>query len=154
MPERETNKADTAEQFGQKILKFVEGTEFGTPQYEAVSDFLDLNRLKESLKTSIRNSHSNNEDPERRSYWESQARITELEIALLNHQADQRQSRVKGYQAAFVRFGIGLEELQSITRKEADEKIPENKQEQINYQDRVYSSVVLKAEDIINGKRD
>ena len=35
-----------------------------------------------------------------------------------------------------------------------DEKIPENKQEQINYQDRVYSSVVLKAEDIINGKRD
>ncbi len=39
------NGTETAEQQGQRMLEFVQGAEFGTTQYEAVSDFLILKCL-------------------------------------------------------------------------------------------------------------
>ena len=120
-----------------------------TPQYEAVSDFLDLRRLQESLKIDNRNALSSMDDPERNRHWESQSRITEFKIANLEHQIIQNQSRVKGYQNAFVHLGIGFDELASIAGREAEDKFPVNEQQQIFYIDKIFTGVVSKAEDII-----
>ena len=154
MPERDKNIPETAEQFGQGILEFVQKTEFQTPQYEAVSDFFDLRRLQESLKIDNGNAISNIDDPEKNRYWESQTRITEFKIAFLEHQINQNQSRVKGYQSAFVNLGIGFDELVSIAGREAEEKFPENEQQQFFYIEKIFTGVVSKAEDIIVTKRE
>ena len=154
MPERDRNKPEPAEQFGQGLLEFVQSIEFQTPQYEAVSDFLDLRRLQESLKIDNRNALSSMDDPEKNRYWESQTRITELKIAFLEHQISQNQSRVKGYQSAYVHLGIGFDELVSIAGREAEEKFPEDEQQQNFYIGKIFTGVVSKAEDIIVSKRD
>jgi len=149
MPERDINKPETAEQFGQGLLEFVQKTEFQTPQYEAASDFLDLRRLQESLKIVNRNAISNIDNSEKNRYWESQTRITEFKIAFLEHQISQNQSRVKGYQNAFVRLGIGFDELMSIAGREAEEKFPENEDQQRFYESKILNSFFNKIEDII-----
>jgi len=154
MSERDTNKPEIAEQFGQGLLEFVEKTEFGTLQYEAISDFLDLRRLNESLKIDHRNALSSMDDPERNRHWESQARINEYKIAFLEHKISQNESRIKGYQNAYIRLGIGFDELASIAGKEAEEKFPEDKQQQSFYINKIYNGIISKAENIVITKRD
>ena len=154
MPEREINQPESAEKFGQGLLDFVQKTEFQTPQYEAVSDFLDLRRLRASLKIDTRNVLSSMDDPEKNRHWESQTRITEFKIAFLEHQISQNQSRVKGYQSAYVHLGIGFDELVSIAGREAEEKFLEDEQQKTFYIDKKFTGVVSKAEDSIVRKRD
>jgi len=154
MPERDKNKPETVEQFGQGLLEFVQKTEFQTPEYEAVSDFLDLRRLQESLKIDHRNALSSMDDPEKNRHWESQTRITEFKIAFLEHQISHNQSRVKGYQSAYVHFGIGFDELMSIAGGEAEENFPGDEDQQRFYEAKILNSFFSKIEDAINTIRE
>lgn len=152
--EADKRGAETADQQGQLILEFVHGIEFGTPQYEAVSNFFDLKDLEQSLKQEYKNALSREDDRESSQYWGSRARITEHKIALLEYQISQNNSRVKGYQSAYVHIGIGLEELYSIAHTEAEGKFPEDNVEQSFYAENLYDTIFDKAQDVMNGKRD
>jgi len=154
MQEQDKSNPETAQQVGHRLLEFVEKTEFGTPQYQAVGDLLDLKVLEQSLKQEYKNVLSREDDRESSQYWGSRARITEHKIALLEHQISQHNSRVKGYQSAYVHFGIGLEELYSIANTEANGKFPEDTEQQRFYAENLYDRIFDKAQNSLNTKRE
>jgi hypothetical protein len=153
MTEWETPKPKTAEQVGNRLLEFVGNTEFGTPEYQAVSDYLHLKQLEESLKIEQRNTLSKDDDPEGKMHWESQARITEQEIAIHRSQIYQRQSQVKGYDGSYTHVGIGFEfDLVDAARKEAQRLYPQDPTQQDFYKSEIQSQYFGKAESIIDQK--
>src|SRR5437867_7450855 len=109
MTEWDNKNAESTEQIGGRLLEFVEQAEFGSPQYQAVSDYLFLKQSENSLQIQQQNATSNEDDPERKTYWESQERISQQKIAILQVSIYQNQSRIKGYDAAYTHIGIGFE---------------------------------------------
>ena len=154
MPERDINVPETAEQVGHGLLEFVERAEFGSPEYQAVSDYIFLKQSEESLRLHQKNASSNAFDPARKTYWESQARISEQKIAILEFQISQNQTRIKGYQSAFIHLGIGLDEMVSIASQEAEKKYPDDREQQSFYVDKIYDGILLQAQDAINSIRE
>ena len=101
-----------------------------------------------------RNIMSKDTDPESIMDWESQARIDEQKIALIEVQIYQNQSRLKGYDKAFTHLGIIFEhELISTGYGEAQELYTEEHQ-QNHYVTNLRSELFDKAEQIIDGKRN
>ena len=154
MTECETPKPETAEQFGQYLLEFVDETEFDTPQYQAVSDYLFLKQSEESLKLEQINASAAKENPKARIFWETKARISEQKIALLEVSIYQNQSRVKGYDSAYTHVGIGFEHsLVEAARREAKQLFTEDEEQQRFYVDNLCDTFLDQAQDIINRKR-
>src|SRR5690349_9473568 len=97
MTEWGNQNSETANQIGKNLIEFVQEAEFGTPQYQAVSDYLFLKQSEKSLQLEQNNG------------WESQARISEQKIALLQLSIYQNQSHIKGYDTAYAHVGIEFE---------------------------------------------
>ena len=155
MTEWDKKSAETAEQIGQGLIEFVEKTEFGTPQYQAVSDYLYLKQSEQSLKQLQENALTKDEGSEGKIYWETQARIREQKIALLELQIYQNQSRIRGYDSAYTHIGIGFEHnLVSVAYREAEQLFANDKQQQRFYVSDLYERFFDKAQDTVNGKRD
>jgi hypothetical protein len=131
-----------------------ENAEFGKPEYEAVSDYLHLQQLVSSLKLNQANAKSKPNDPEGKMHWESQARITEQEIALHKTQIYQKQSRVQGYDSAYTHVGINFEhDLISAARRDAEVIFAGDEEQQSYYVRGFQTKYVDKAQGIIFGKR-
>jgi len=81
-------------------VEFVERTEFGSPQYQAVSDYFALQNLEGDLHEYLSNVISP-EDDEGGLRNASRARITEIELALQSDHIRQRKSQFKGYENAY-----------------------------------------------------
>jgi len=154
MSDREKKSPETAEQIGQELIKFIENTEFGTPQYQAVSDYLHLQQLEQSLKLERANALSNDGNLERKMHWESQAKISEQEIAFHRFQIYQNQSRVKGHDSAYTHVGIGFEhDLVSAAHGEAEVLFAEDKEQQSYYVRDLRSRYLDKAQSTVDAKR-
>jgi len=91
--------AQTTEQIKDRLIGFVKAAEFGSPEYQAVSDHFDLENLEHDLQEYLSNVISP-EDEEGRIRNASAARITEMELALHKDRIRQRKSQLKGYEQA------------------------------------------------------
>src|SRR5688572_5138375 len=96
MAERDAPHSETAEQLGQQLLEFVGKAEFGTVQFRAVSDYLDL-RGYYGLRNWNIDSSTGKSEAERA----SDISICEMKIALLEHQIDQNKSQLPGYSGSY-----------------------------------------------------
>ena len=154
MSERDKKSPETAEQIGQELIKFIENTEFGTPQYQAVIDYLHLRQLEKSLKLEQANALSKDDGSERKMHWEFEARISEQEIALHKFQIHQNQSRVQGYDSAYTHVGIGFEhDLSDASHREAKVQFPDDKERQRYYVRDLHSEYFGKAQSTVDAKR-
>lgn len=148
MQERDTGNPETADELGQKLLAYVQGAEFGTPQFQAISDYLTHRTLEHDLGIEQRNMLGS-EETTKRAWWESRVRITEIKIALLEYNIDQNQARLAGYSTAYTHMGTSFEEVDSWSSFEADEKYPDDDQRRKAYltekRDRIYDQI----EDIV-----
>ena len=153
MTERDLPKPETAEQVGNRLLEFIGKAEYGTPEYQAISDYLHLKHLEQSLKIEQRNTISKDDDPEGKMHWESQVRITEQEVAIHRSQIYQRQSQIKGYDGAYTRVGIGFDfDLVGAARKEAERLYPQEPTQRDFYKREIHSQYFGRAESIIDEK--
>jgi len=142
MKEQGKQGAESVGQIGEKLIQFIETAEFGSPEYQATSDYLFLRQCEESLKHEQQNG------------WESQARITEQKIALLQLSIYQNQSRIKGYDHAYSHVGIEFEHgLIDAARREARELFPNHPEHQNYHVGNLYETFFDRAQDIINTKR-
>jgi len=152
MTEWEFKGRETAEEVGQVLVELIEKTEFGAPEFLAVSDYIHLKQTEKSLRVVQRNAISKEVGSEDRMHWESKARIDEHKIALLQVQIYQSRSRVKGYDKAFTYVGIEFEEeLMSKAYGEARELFTEE-DKQKRYARELHSKFFSKAQAIIDGK--
>lgn len=146
-------KGASAEQFGQGLVDFVHGTEFGTPQYQAVNDFIELRVLQKKLGRENSNIVEA-ADTVTRVTWASHARITELQIALLGHEISHSESRVQGYANAYTRISVGFEDLITAAYAEAEDKFTdEQSQDSTAYVHKIHSETFTKAQDAAYRKR-
>jgi hypothetical protein len=154
MTERGIPRPETTEQVGGQLIEFIEKIDWGTPEYQAVSDYLHLRQLEQSLRLEQANAISNAGDPERKMHRESQIRITEQEIAFHRTQIYQHQSRVQGYDSTYVRVGIGLEhDLMSAARREAEGMFTQDREQQRDYVQGIQTKYLDKTQDMISKKR-
>jgi hypothetical protein len=153
MPERDQNISETTEQIGNGLIEFIEKTEFGTPEYQAVSDYLYLRESEERLKQEQKNALLAKDDADTKSYWEGRARISEQKIALLELSIHQNQSRIKGYESAYVHVGIGFEHsLVTAAYKEAKQLFAHDTEQQDFYVNNLSARFLDQAENIIHSK--
>ncbi len=146
---------ETSEQVGNRLVEFVQNAEFGSPEYQAVSDYIHLKSLENSLVVEMRNARNNEKEPERKNYWESQARITEQEIALHRTQIYNYRSRLMGYDTAYTYVGVGFEhDLYDAAHREADGLYAEDPVQQDFYTKDIHSNYFGKAESILDRKKE
>jgi hypothetical protein len=145
---------ETTEQVGKRILEFVENTEFGSPEYQAISDYVLIKNLEGSLTAELRNVRSDIKSSEGRDLWESKARVREQEIALHRAQIYHQQSCLKGYDTAFTFIEIRFEDTVSgVARREAESLYPKDLNHQEFYRNDTLSRYFGKVEEIIHQKR-
>jgi hypothetical protein len=150
MTEWETPKPESAEQLGQHLLEFIGGTEFGTTEFQAVSDYVDLSLLRELRDENINRLAGNTENS---AITESDTRICETKIALLELQIEQNKSRLPRYSRTFQKVEIGFADLNTVSGLEAEQKFMEF-DERNRYVTEIYHLAFNSAEEIVSRKRD
>src|SRR5688572_12048624 len=108
MAERNTQQPESAEELGQKLLEFVGKAEFGTVEFRAISDYLDMRGYYGLRKWNI-DGLAGKSEAERA----SDIRICEMKIALLEHQIDQNKSQLPGYSGIYQHMETALENIDS-----------------------------------------
>ena len=152
MLERNDNKPATVEQLGQELLNFVRNTEFGASQYQAVRDYFDLQSLYDDLRID-RINLIESKDASDKIAVESQMRVTELRIALLNNEIRHNQSRLEGYSNAYTHISVGFDDLLTVAYIEADNKFPNDSMQRSTYVDKVYDDIFAQAHDAVFVRR-
>jgi hypothetical protein len=143
-------KPETAEQLGQGLLEFIDRTEFGTTEFQAASDYMDLHSLHELRDEAINKLASTPEDS---AITESNVRICEMKIALLELQIEQNRSRLPRYSRTFQKIETGFADLQTVGNIEAQQKFTEF-DEQNRYVTEICQVAFNGAEEIVSRKRD
>jgi hypothetical protein len=150
MAERHTPKPETAEQLGQQLLEFVNKTEFGTVQFRAVSDYLDLQTLHGSRAWDITRLV---EEGGNKAETESEIRICEMRIALLEHLIEQNKSQLPGYSGAFQHMETALKDIDSLAKVEAEKKYFDADEQKL-YIRRIWEMAYDGAHEIVSTKKD
>ena len=150
MAERDTSQPETAEKLGQQLLEFVDKTEFGTAQFGAVSDYLDLRTLHSLRELDVDALSGNNENKTKR---ESDIRIYELKIALLEHQIEQNKSSIPGYSWSYQHVETAFEDVFSLALVESEKMHPDI-QEQESYARQICDVAYAAVHEIVSVKRD
>ena len=135
---------------GQQLLEFFEKTEFGTAQFKAVSDYLDLKTLHTLRELNIHTSAGDNEAKTKR---ESEIRIYEMKIALLEHQIEQNKSQLSGYSKAYQLMETALKDIDTLARVEAEKKHADIK-EQKRYARQIWEVAYDGSHEIVSMKKD
>ena len=152
--EREDGSPETAEQIGKELLKFVGSTEFGTPPYQAASDYLNLQELYQHLRLEKNNERGSKKNTSENWYASSKKRITELKIALLEHQISQNQSRLRGYAYTYFHMESEFDGLGMLVADEAHTKFPSDELTRQVHFDDIYGGFFEKAQDIVFSQRE
>jgi hypothetical protein len=154
MAERGNETEESAEQFEKRFIEFIKSLEFGTSQYQATSDYFHLKGLEDSLKINKANATSELKGTESREYWESQARITEQEIALHRLQIYNNRSRVEGYEDAYTHVGVTMEfSAYDVAKREARRLFPNDERQQDIYIDEFRERIFGDADETVTIKR-
>ncbi len=128
MLEGDKGEFETAEAFGHTLLEYVKGAEFGTPRYQALSEYFVFRDLRHELDTA--QGHAESQDSEEAdAYWTSQRQITEMRIALLEHQIDLHNFQIPGYLSAYAHIDSGFQDLQVMASQDAKEHFPNPQQQ-------------------------
>lgn len=151
MIEDETPAAETSESLTNQLIELVEETEFGKPSYQAISDYFDLSELRDKRGVNLINLEAENHPKRKRE--ESQLRIHEARIALLEHQIDQNKSQLPGYARSFSRIDVRFKDLQTLSGIEADGK-SKDPHERRYYVAEKLGVAKARVQDIIARKRD
>lgn len=154
MTERREEHDITAEQQGHDLVELARSAEFGTPQYEALSDFFALHALEGKQIQYEKNALSKPDDPEHRQSWESAMRVNEQKIALLEHEIYMRQSRSNGYAKVYLHVDVGFDDLSTLASNEAEVKFPGDEPRQRTEKKEIFSRFFDEAEEIVDQKQE
>lgn len=150
MAESNSPKPETAQQSGQKLLEFVDKTEFGTDQFIAVNDYLELRALYAMREFDI---VALTGDPDDRTKKEGNIRIQEIKIALLEHRIAQNKSRLVGYSKSYQHMETAFDNIYSLAMVEASQKFA-NVSEQEDHAIQMQQVAFEGAHEIISMKKD
>lgn len=140
---------------GEDLIEFAEKAEFGSHQYQALSDYFDQQQLLGVYdKQLMLAEHTGNDELNTEVKAVSRLRITEMQIALLDHQISQKKSAVPGYdrsfrfiESVFDRLGVD-----SLINPEVERDGDET--ELYEFPSDSYHKYHTKVEEIIQQKRD
>jgi hypothetical protein len=141
MPERNINRPKTAEDWGDHISEFAAKCEFGTPEFQALSDLYNLANLSEETKS------------EEASQFLADGHLVHLphetrvglilqRIVLLEHSIDQKKATIPGYSKAYNNLTVAFQELNEAARKDADSRFKSDHEQQKSYIYKVYVDVL------------
>jgi hypothetical protein len=116
MPERDKDVTSTTDQLARELMERIKSAEFGSTVYQAASDFFDLNNLQSTLEI-VQNHADNSKEPKSSRYWKSKERITEMRVALLEHEISQREVQVEGYSNVYYRLITLDDDLEGDSNK-------------------------------------
>jgi hypothetical protein len=136
LPERET-----AEQMGMRLIELVDKAEFGTPEFQAVSDYLLLEELLTSLNS-----------PDREAGSESDPPVLEIRVALHQNQIEYNKSNIRGYAFGFREIERAVDDLISATIFESEQKHGDKK-DQDAYISEVGNVAMDAVREIVDEKR-
>jgi hypothetical protein len=155
MKEQEQGEAHSgSEQVRQNLLDHLKDVEFGSIKHWAAIDYFNLSYQERVLSTQRNNVLSAGRDPEQKMYWESEVRIRETHIAILERDIDRNKSRVPGYSKAYMYLVSNFYELGVLTYREAESKYPADEEKRDLYQDGIYSKVQGEISNVIFSRQD
>jgi len=133
MVEREENGDFTrSEQIRQELLDYLKDVDFGTPKYQACCDYLDYEYQMNSWRREVKvAADSSGSDPEERLFYESQMRIREIHIALLEREIEKNRTRILGYSDAYAHIWLTFDDLGDIVYEETKAIYP-NEENEVN----------------------
>jgi len=152
MVELDKDIHESAQQLGERLVEFAEKIEFDTPQFQATRDWFDLEELQKGRHQENKNIIAHQDDFESRLYWESEARISEQKIALLEHAISQNRTRIRGYSKVYQNIHDGFDDLHFIARQEAEKKFEGDDAGQDSYVEEIGEKTFNKVMDIVNRK--
>jgi hypothetical protein len=147
-------RTDPPAEVYEQVKKWVDEKEFGSPEYQAINDYLELESLRGELSIYLGNSLSA-KDLESGARSASSIRITEGQIILLEDHIRERRSQQKGYEATFVRMESILDDgVIPATDREAEQEFPAEKVKQAGRSHYLYTDFMYDLRDIVYRKRE
>jgi hypothetical protein len=126
MIEQEGEKSQSAEELKRELLQYLKDTDFGTPKFSALADWLNLDKhelrlheLREEISLSIGSPQSNR-------FRESQLRVEELHFAILEHKIENNRSTIQGYAAVYSHINGAVDDFVTVLSSEQDKNSIEN----------------------------
>jgi hypothetical protein len=104
MIERENNFPNSIEQQASELLDRIHGTELGSTEYHAATDYIDWRDLDNTIHTLRDNVTKQPESSSGSNYWQSELRIGELRMALLTDDIRKKSAHMPGYESTFYRI--------------------------------------------------
>ena len=136
-----------------RIRTYVETQPFGSAEYQAISEYIELQTLYETSRSENKWILSPRDESHKLS-MERRARVTDFQIALLDHQISQSQSRVAGYGKAYSKIeSFFNEDLLDAARRDAAIRFPGQKEEQERFVSKQYSAIYNDIENAVLEKR-
>lgn len=144
----------SVEEWGHYISEFSSKCEFGTPEFQALSDFYNLANLSEETKS------------EEASRFIAGGYLTHLphetrvglilqRIVLLEHSIDQKKTTIPGYSKAYTALQLAFEELNEAAKKDADFRFINDSEQQTSYVHNIYVEMLdFIADDIFEVHND
>lgn len=153
MQDRDTGGLlETANVKAQELLLFVQQTEFGTPQFQAISDYLNLRELERNLDF-VLGQMSKGVKAVNDVRLQSRRRRTEMKMALLEHTIAQNQAGLRRYSAAYSYVCESIESINSAAHIEvADSDFSARKQK--DYKENVSKQIHHEIQVLIWEKRE
>ncbi len=138
-----------------------EKADFGSPQYRALSDYIELKLLREGLLNAQKNLNSA-KDPTERNLYKNEVQLQVLEIAFLRHSIRESERDIKGYDKAHIwiksqfdsHLAVAIDD--EVSRSPIGEELTEEVKKGIRKADRrdLYEEVFGMVQDVIYRKRE
>ena len=141
MKEGDNRRPVTAEEWSYHISEFASKCEFGSPEFQALSDFYNLGNLAEETRS------------EESSQFIGGGNLTHLpnetrrslilhRIVLLEHTIDQKKASIPGYAKTYNDLTISFQELRDAAGKHAEAKYPNDPEQQTSYVHKTYAEML------------
>lgn len=108
MSNLETGNSAEEKTPGQELNSYVENLEFGTPEFQAVCDCVELQQLYANRAIELGHIVDEKSKPADLQSWVNHSQVTNQRIALLEHEAYLGKSRLEGYSQSFTRMEDGF----------------------------------------------
>ncbi len=145
---------ETPQEVYDRIQQYVEAAPFGSAEYQAISDYIELQTLYQRSRNEDGRILSSKDEAARLSK-QREANITDFQIALLNHQISQSESRVPGYGKAYIKMVSFFEsELADAVNREAVIQFPGGWDAQEKFSGNRYEEIYNKVQNAVFLKRE
>jgi hypothetical protein len=155
MKEQEQSTPTTpTEQIRQNLLDQLKAAEFGSATFRAASDYFALSYQRNLMETERDKIFLVGSDQKKRIHWESETRIRETQIALLEREIESNKSRVPGYSKAYMNLLLAFDHLGTLTHEEAKNKYPSDEEKRKQYGKDLYRKIHDEINDLIYVRQD